>query len=61
MAFNPFSYLIEAKSEFDKVVWPTRAETLRLTLLVVIVSVIVGAYIAGMDALFTALVERFIK
>ena len=61
MAFNPFSYIIEAKSEFDKVVWPTRAETMRLTLLVVIVSVIVGAYIAGMDALFTALVERFLR
>ena len=61
MAFNPISYLTEAKSEFDKVVWPTRAETLRLTLLVIIVSVIVGAYIAGMDALFTAIVERFIK
>ena len=61
MAFNPFSYLIEAKSEFDKVVWPTRSETFRLTLLVVIVSVIVGAYIAGMDALFTTIVERFIK
>ena len=58
---NPLTYLTEAKSEFDKVVWPTRAETLRLTLLVVIVSVIVGAYIAGMDALFTALVEKFIK
>ena len=61
MAINPFSYLAEAKSEFDKVVWPTRSETLRLTLLVIIVSVIVGAYIAGMDALFTAIVEKFLR
>ena len=61
MAFNPFSYLIEAKSEFAKVVWPTRSETLRLTLLVIIVSIIVGAYIAGMDAIFTAIVEKFLR
>ena len=58
---NPLTYLTEAKSEFDKVVWPTRSETLRLTLLVIIVSVIVGAYIAGMDALFTAIVEKFLR
>ena len=61
MAFNPISYLMEAKSEFAKVVWPTKAETLRLTLLVVIVSIIIGAYIAGMDAIFTAIVEKFLR
>ena len=58
---NPFSYLKESKSEFDKVVWPSRAETVRLTLMVIIVSVVVGAYIAGMDAIFTSIVESFLK
>lgn len=58
---NPLNYIKESKSEFEKVVWPTRTETVRLTLLVVVVSIIVGAYIAGMDALFTAIVEKFLK
>jgi len=61
MAFNPINYVKESKSEFDKVVWPSRQETLRLTILVLIVSVAVGAYITGLDALLTSLVERFLR
>ncbi|EKE13313.1 MAG: hypothetical protein ACD_13C00039G0004 [uncultured bacterium] len=61
MAFSPIAYLKESRIELSKVVWPTRAVTLRLTLLVLIVSVIVGAYIAGLDALFTKITENFIK
>ena len=61
MAFSPINYLKESRTELAKVVWPTRTVTLRLTLLVLIVSVIVGAYIAGLDALFTKITENFIK
>ena len=58
---NPLSYLKESKSELNKVVWPTKQETIRLTLVVLVVSVIVGAYIAGLDAFFTMLIERFLN
>jgi len=61
MAFNPLSYLKESKSEFDKVIWPSRQETLRLTILVIVISVVIGAYIAGLDAIFTTIVERFLR
>lgn len=61
MAFNPISFIKESRAELNKVVWPTRAETMRLTLVVVIVSVIVGAYIAGLDAIFTKLTETFLR
>lgn len=61
MAPNPLNYLKESKAELEKVVWPTKQETLRLTIVVVIVSVIIGAYIAGMDTFFTLLVEKFLK
>ncbi len=61
MAFNPLEYLKESKAEFDKVIWPTRQESVRLTILVIIVSVIVGAYVAGLDALLTKLVETFLR
>ena len=61
MAFNPLTYLKESKSEFAKVIWPTRAETVRLTLVVIIVSIIIGAYIASLDAIFTKITETFIK
>ena len=61
MTINPISYLKESKAELDKVIWPTRMQTLRLSLVVVIVSIAVGAYIAGLDAIFTVLVEKFLR
>jgi len=61
MAFNPLTYLRESKAEFDKVIWPTRGETVRLTIVVLIISVIVGAYIAGIDALMAKVTEAFLR
>ena len=60
MALNPLAYIKESKSELDKVIWPTRAETIRLTLIVVAVSVIVGAYISGVDAVMAKLASTFL-
>ena len=61
MAINPIAYLKESKAEFEKVIWPNRQETLRLTLVVLFISLVVGAYIAGLDAIFTIIVEKFLK
>ncbi|OGD86293.1 preprotein translocase subunit SecE [Candidatus Curtissbacteria bacterium RBG_13_35_7] len=60
MALNPLAYIKESKAELDKVEWPTRKETLRLTILVLVVSVIVGAYVSGLDAIFATLIEKFL-
>ncbi len=61
MVINPLGYIKESKAELDKVIWPTRQETLRLTVVVLVVAVIVGAYIAGLDALFTKITERLLR
>ncbi len=61
MALNPIQYLKESKAELDKVVWPSRQETLRLTILVIIISVVIGAYISGLDAILATLVEKFLR
>lgn len=61
MAFNPLTYLKESKTEIAKVIWPTRNEAIRLTLIVIAGSVIVGAYIAGLDAILTKITETLIK
>ena len=55
------TYLAEAWSELKKVAWPTRQTVVNLTLIVIAVSIAVGAYIAvidlglffGMDQLLT--------
>lgn len=60
MAFNPVTYIKESRQELGKVVWPTRKETLRFTVIVALVSVLVGIYVAGLDAVFTKLAETFL-
>ena len=58
VAFNPLTYVKESRAELGKVIWPTRRETIRLTIVVVLVSILVGAYIAGLDALFAKIAEK---
>jgi preprotein translocase SecE subunit len=53
-------YLIESWSELRKVAWPTRETVVRLTLLVIAVSIVVGAYIAVLDLVFNTGVEQFL-
>ena len=48
-------YLAEVKYELTKVTWPKRQETIRLTLTVLAISVVVGAFAGGLDYLFTKL------
>jgi preprotein translocase subunit SecE len=46
----------ESWSELKKVTWPTREQTRNLTVLVFVISFIVGVYIAVFDLLFTQLI-----
>ncbi|NOK62955.1 MAG: preprotein translocase subunit SecE [Chloroflexi bacterium AL-W] len=45
----------EVRSEMKKVVWPTREETFRLTIVVIMVSIVIGAILFSADVLFTNL------
>ena len=60
MVLNPLTFIKESKSELGKVVWPSRRETMRYTVIVAVVSVIVGVYIAGLDAIFAKLAETYL-
>lgn len=46
-------FLSEVKLEVSKVTWPKRKNVVRLTLIVFLVSGILGAYVGGIDFLFT--------
>ncbi|OGM87183.1 preprotein translocase subunit SecE [Candidatus Woesebacteria bacterium RIFOXYD1_FULL_40_21] len=54
---NIISYLKDVRVEVGKVVWPKREEVIRLTLVVFAISIIVGAYVGGLDFVFTKLLE----
>ena len=53
-------YISEVKLELSKVVWPKRNEVIRLTLIVISISFVVGAYLGGIDYLFTKLLEGLV-
>ncbi len=53
-------YLVESWAELKKVAWPTRETVIRLTLLVLAVSVVVGVYIFVLDRIFNTLVDQVI-
>jgi preprotein translocase subunit SecE len=48
----PVQFLKEVVSELKRVTWPTRDETIKLTAVVIALSVVVGAFIGGLDAIF---------
>ncbi|MGQ9550491.1 MAG: preprotein translocase subunit SecE [Roseiflexus sp.] len=45
--------LRESRAEMRKVVWPTREETVRLTVVVILLSAIMSAILFAADALFS--------
>lgn len=61
MATSPIAFLKETQDELKKVVWPTKDEVVRLTGVVILVSLIVGLFLGGADFVFTKLMEIFIK
>jgi preprotein translocase subunit SecE len=58
---NPLSFLTETYEEMRKVVWPTSREAIRLTGMVIAVSLIVGLFIGGIDYIFTLLLQAVTK
>jgi len=53
-----FALVGEVYSELTKVTWPSREDAARLTMLVLGVSVVVGAFLSLWDFGFSQLVER---
>lgn len=58
---NPLTFIKEVRIELAKVVWPTRAEAVRLTIVVIAVSVAIGIFIGGLDIVFVKLTEIVLK
>jgi len=58
---NPAKFLAEVKTELLKVTWPTKNEVIRLTGVVIVISLIVGLFVGGLDFIFTKLVEIILK
>lgn len=54
-------YIREVRAELTRVTWPTRQEALQLTIVILVVSLVVGIYVGGLDLLFTNLLGIILK
>lgn len=61
MTTTPQVFLKEVWDELKKVKWPTRAEVIRLTSVVIIISALVGLFLGGIDFALTKLLELVVK
>jgi preprotein translocase subunit SecE len=52
---SKFSFFVEVVAELRKAHWPTRQEAVRLSVLVLAVSIVVGLILGGLDLAFTQL------
>jgi len=54
------NFFKEVGSEIKKITWPTRQETIKYTLIVIGVSVIVAIILGGFDFILVQLMDKFI-
>lgn len=58
---TPIEFLKEVRVELSKVTWPTRNEVIKLTIIVIGVSVAIGLYIGGLDILLTKFTDLLVN
>ncbi|MDO8583267.1 MAG: preprotein translocase subunit SecE [bacterium] len=61
MPISPAAFLRETKDELKKVAWPSKQEVIRLTFVVITVSLAVGIFLGGLDFLFVKIIEIVVK
>ncbi len=58
--FNLFHYFREAKEELLKVTWPSRKDTIRYSIFVIVISIFVAAFFGGLDWILNLGLEQLI-
>ncbi len=54
-------FFTDVIEEMKKVTWPTKDEAIKMTITVIIATVIVGIYVGGLDYALTKAIEQLIK
>ena len=57
---GPIAFLRETMSELRKSVWPSKEETIRLTIVVLVLAVIMGFYLGGLDRVLAATFGKYV-
>ncbi|MBU1177033.1 MAG: preprotein translocase subunit SecE [Patescibacteria group bacterium] len=54
------SFLREVRIELKRVTWLTRKDTIKYTIFVIGLSLVVAAFLGGLDFLFSWLLDKFV-
>lgn len=54
------NFFLEVRAEMRKVVWPTRQETIKYTIAVIGISVVLAAFFGGLDFVLSYLLNNYI-
>ncbi len=54
---SPSEFINQVKAEANKVVWPTRQETITTAIFVALLMVVLAVFLLGVDSVFGALVK----
>ena len=57
---TPTQFIRETYEELRKCVWPSREETARLTMVVIVLAIAAGFFLGGLDRVFAELFNRVI-
>lgn len=52
------SFLKEAKSELERVNWPSKQQTINYTLIVIGISIATAAFLGGLDWIFEGILKK---
>jgi len=58
---NVFNFLREVNGEMKHMSWPTKKQTTAYSILVVVISIAVAAFVGAFDHVFTLGIEQLIK
>ena len=57
---NPGEFLRQVRAETGKVAWPTRKETVTTSLMVLVMTSLLGLFFFGIDSLFSLIVRTLL-
>ncbi len=55
------NFLKQTKAELKKVTWPTKDQTIRLTIVVILVSLVVSLYLGSLDYIFNQILKYVVE
>lgn len=61
MAFKPVDYLKETWEELGKVTWPSRTEVIKMSLMVMVVSAVIAAFISSLDIFLAEFISKLLN